>query len=50
VAKTTGGMGYGTGNASTTPGLEYWRNAKTGETRVAAPGTFVAPSADWTKA
>lgn len=47
--KTTGGLGYGTGNASTMPGVDYWHNTKTGETRVAAPGTFVAPNADWIK-
>lgn len=50
VAKTTGGMGYSTGNASTTPGVENWYNALTGQSRVVVPGGFTPPDANWKKA
>jgi hypothetical protein len=50
VAKTTGGMGYSTGNASTTPGVENWYNALTGQSRVVVPGAFTPPDANWKKA
>lgn len=50
TVKTSGGMGYSRGNASTTPGVENWYNAMTGQSYVGVPGSFTPPDSNWKKA